>query len=397
MELEIDRQYRNTGNWRLDADEFNRFFRFDDGGIRNMGGFRAKKKAGGSTAIEDCAFCILVTDFSQHHWPDTLNVESGLFTYFGDNQSPGSRLEETSLGGNRLLATTFNRLHSGQRQAVAPFLCFQSMDDGEGSSMRFLGLAAPGAQGVSPLDDLVAVWRVADGKRFANYRALFTILDAPVVPRSWIEDLVAGVAPAESRSCPPAWSRWQRSGTYSPLRADVTARPRSRVEQAPSEGAEAEMLKEIMATLSPREFEFAARSIVELLDPRFVNMRVTKASRDGGRDVIANYRVGHPLHNILLNAVVEAKMWDLDRSVGVRPVSRLLSRLRHRDVAVFVTTSYFDAQVQSEIIEDGHPVILISGSDIVRLLIEKGVADPTDPSRLRSWLQMIKKRLVLGD
>ena len=37
--------------------------------------------------------------------------------------------------------------------------------------------------------DLVAVWKTTDGQRFQNYKATFTILDVPVVPRAWLESL----------------------------------------------------------------------------------------------------------------------------------------------------------------------------------------------------------------
>ena len=36
-------------------------------------------------------------------WPDALDPETGLFTYFGDNRRPGKELHETSRGGNAIL------------------------------------------------------------------------------------------------------------------------------------------------------------------------------------------------------------------------------------------------------------------------------------------------------
>jgi hypothetical protein len=90
--------------------------------------------------------------------------------------------------------------------------------------------------------------------------------------------------------------------------------------------------------------------------------------RDGGRDVIAQYRVGHELHQVLLSAFIEAKHWNPKDAVGVKPMMRLLSRIKHRDLGIFVTTSYFENQVQKELIEDRHPVILVSGGDICTAL-----------------------------
>jgi hypothetical protein len=36
---------------------------------------------------------------------------------------------------------------------------------------------------VTPRDDLVAAWKTLDDQRFQNYRAIFTVLDVPVVAR----------------------------------------------------------------------------------------------------------------------------------------------------------------------------------------------------------------------
>ena len=67
----------------------------------------------------------------------------------------------------------------------------------------------PGGEGIAPTDDLVALWKSAQGQRFQNYRAVFTVLDVPTVSRAWLEELYAG-APL-SRHAPRAWRRWVQS------------------------------------------------------------------------------------------------------------------------------------------------------------------------------------------
>jgi hypothetical protein len=69
--------------------------------------------------------------------------------------------------------------------------------------------------------------------------------------------------------------------------------------------------------------------------------------------------------------------------VGVRELSRLISRLRHRQFGVLVTTSYVDRYAYREIKEDQHPIIIIAAADIVHLLREHGLGDVAS---LRSWL-----------
>ena len=70
----------------------------------------------------------------------------------------------------------------------------------------------------------------------------------------------------------------------------------------------------------------------------------------------------------------------------MKPMMRLISRLKHRDFGVFITTSFFDTTVQRELIEDGHPVILVSGGDIARILI----AHEKDGDALDRWLDGVR-------
>src|SRR5690242_14965179 len=72
-ELRVDALYRNTQDWKNPKDEFNRFFRFGEGGINNVSGFRPKGRVNGSGKILDCAFCLLTTTFGQQEWPDEFD------------------------------------------------------------------------------------------------------------------------------------------------------------------------------------------------------------------------------------------------------------------------------------------------------------------------------------
>ena len=73
----------------------------------------------------------------------------------------------------------------------------------------------------------------------------------------------------------------------------------------------------------------------------------------------------------------------MKRGVGVGGVSRLISRLRHRQFGILVTTSYLSLQAYREIKEDQHPIVVISGADIVTLLRSCGYASPTS---VQEWL-----------
>jgi hypothetical protein len=71
-------------------------------------------------------------------------------------------------------------------------------------------------------------------------------------------------------------------------------------------------------------------------------------------------------------------------------MKRLLSRLKHRDIGVFVTTSFFDQQVQQELIDDRHPVLLITGGDVARLLIACELGDTESGGALDRWMQRVR-------
>ena len=59
-------------------------------------------------------------------------------------------------------------------------------------------------------------------------------------------------------------------------------------------------------------------------------------------------------------------------SVGVKEVSRLISRIRHREFGVLVTTSVIGQQAYKEVREDRHPIIFFCGKDIADILMTSG-------------------------
>lgn len=101
--------------------------------------------------------------------------------------------------------------------------------------------------------------------------------------------------------------------------------------------------------------------------------------------VVEMVRIGRPETSVLVDFAIEAKCYGIANSVGVREVSRLISRLRHRQFGVIITTSWLHDQAYKEIVEDGHPVMILAGRDIVELLRETGLQDS---NALTAWLNM---------
>ncbi|MCY3711629.1 MAG: HNH endonuclease [Caldilineaceae bacterium] len=181
-------------------------------GASNQGGFRASGKG------LDKKFVLLFTTLEDKTWPDRIDSNSGNLVYYGDNKKAKYELHKTPRGGNRILRYVFDLLHGSPplREQIYPFFVFQKHPTPVSArSVLFRGLAVPGCADLSETDDLVAEWRTAHAESFQNYRATFTILDAPRISRAWINDLKNRKVP--SPHAPSAWHEWVGTGKYRPL------------------------------------------------------------------------------------------------------------------------------------------------------------------------------------
>jgi hypothetical protein len=333
--------------------------------VRNLGGFRPHGRPTKLVA--------LYTSGEEPDWPDALDPYTGIFVYYGDNRSPGRALHDTPGRGNQLLSDVFEWTHAGaaERARVPPFLLFDKPGTG-GRDVRFRGLLAPGSDRISSEEDLVAVWRTTRGERFQNYRARFTVLAVPRVLRTWIGQLIAD--DPLGTNCPDPWRAWVESRAYAPLLAPPTVIIRSREQQQPLP-ADRPLLELIVQHFSsrPHDFEQFAADLWRVSQPNVDRVDVTRPWRDGGRDAVGEYLLGPRADPVAVEFALEAKCYSPAHGVGVRETSRLISRLRHRQFGVLVTTSHLDTQAYREIREDGHPVVVLAGRDIVDMLKGRGL------------------------
>lgn len=360
-------------------------------GTGNQGGFRCA----GSPTRGAVRLAALYTSGGEIDWPDHLDTDTGTFTYYGDNRTPGSGLHETQRRGNVLLRDVFEWSYGTRtnRAKVPPFLLFEKAAPGR--AVRFRGLLAPGGPTMTSDDELAAIWRTTGGSRFQNYRSRFTVLDQACIPRTWLRAVLAGEDPLLG-DCPLAWRTWVESRVYQPLVAPATNVVRSAEQQLPQDAVGRAILEEIREHFRDREtdFEPCAVAIWRLIAPATGAVDVTRPSRDGGRDAVGSYVLGPSAAPISIDFALEAKCYGPSNSVGVREVSRLISRLRHRNFGVLVTTSVFARQVQSEVHEDEHPIALVCGRDIVDALRQHGRTTVAD---VRQWLQQSFPRPATGE
>jgi hypothetical protein len=373
VDLIVDAIYQGGRKGNAGDDPLPRLMRVD-----SQGGFRYRGKVKGKLEL-----LVLTTSMNDPDWPDALDPETGIFTYFGDNKKPGRDLHDTGRDGNLILKTIFEdgRASAEDRKNVPPVFLFASA--GVGRDVRFLGLAVPGASDLEASEELVAIWRNAKGQRFQNYRARFTVLDAARISRRWIESIIAGLP--DHSLAPQAWLAWRNTGRRKPLVAARTLEYRSRAEQLPSEKEGQAIMEAIRMHFKgrPHAFEHCAAAISKLMIPDIAGLDVTRPSRDGGRDAIGQLRVGSGPSGILVDFALEAKCYTPPAAVGVKDMSRLISRLRHRQFGVIVTTSCVDLQAYKEIKEDRHPILVIAAKDIVELLRRNGRGSLES---VRTWL-----------
>ncbi len=377
-DLVVDRHYDGGTNGTFADDPLARLLP-----VGNQGGFRYR----GSPQQGTVVVAALYTTGAEVDWPDSLDPHTGIFTYYGDNRRPGRDLHDTDRSGNLLLRKAFECAHGTEsdRRTVPPFLLFEKAAPGR--RILFRGLLAPGAATLTADDDLVAIWRSSRGRRFQNYRARFTVLDEARITRAWLADVIDGRA-IDSPHCSPAWKTWVGSRVYKPMIAPPTAVIRSKVEQVPADPVGQAILAEIRDYYRGREhdFERCAVELWRLIAPSTGPCDVTRPSRDGGRDAIGVYVLGPPADPVEIDFALEAKCYSETNSVGVREVSRLISRLRYRHFGVFITTSHFNQQVYSEVRNDGHPIALVGGRDIIDVLRAHGYSNV---EAVRTWLEKI--------
>lgn len=371
-DLIIDAVYEGEVGSRLSGEALSRLLP----GVGNQGGFRAAGRG------DDKRFVVLFTSGEDKDWPDSLDLQTGRFVYYGDNKKPGRSLHDTQRSGNRLLRQVFSFLHQDppQRHRIPPFFVFQKQTTTTSArSFQFIGLAAPGFPALPATSDLVAVWKISSGQRFQNYRAVFTILDIPKVARGWIQDL----RDKRSPSChvPGIWQKWVNQGTYTPLRAERTTVIRSKKAQLPDTPTKYNILRTVWEHFrcAPDAFEEFAAALFRMHDQQVIIDELTPSTRDGGRDAVGRYLLGISDDPVYVEFSLEAKCYrpafvgQSANTVGVREVSRLISRIRNRQFGVLVTTSVVARQAYEEVRSDRHPIIFICGKDIADILTATGL------------------------
>lgn len=306
-------------------------------------------------------------------------------------------MTDTKKKGNKILEAVFALLNEGVNlEDMPPFLIFKKT--GVGRDIQFLGLAAPGNPKISPDRDLVAFWRTIKEKRFQNYEAYFTVLDTGEKPvyRKWIESLIYNHE-KNLQYAPKVWRRFIKQGRNGivPLAAPRIHKIPTKFDQLPA-GSDTEGLLCLDAIRRHHQefsqgFEACATNIVSKMDSNFVDFSLTRPWRDGGRDALGFYSIsagGKTNQPLKIDCALEAKCYSTTNSVGVREMSRLISRIRYRQFGIMITTSYVDKQAYQEVVHDGHPILIVTATDIAGVLRKNAI----NSSNVDDWLVSIDRQ-----
>jgi HJR/Mrr/RecB family endonuclease len=302
-----------------------------------------------------------------------VDYVSGKIYYWGDakyNKEKSYRDFE----GNKLLLKTFEQHLDGNYDIVPPILHFSKTESGK---VVFNGLCA--------FKRLELTWYEDEGKPVKNYRCELMVLDEDEIEVEWLTHRVNCEKIAEiNEHAPTAWVDYTkgRIKKIEVFRKEI----KSREQQLPEAGTTDSEILRTLTTLTPTQFEVALVEMFRELPHVHHNIRRTRPSKDGGFDFFGEFMIPFPL-GYKMEFLGEAKKYSRTNGVGPEKVSRLVARLDRGQYGIFVTTSYYTKQAQEEVLEDGYPVKLYNGIDIVNFLRELRLIDGGQIKK--DWLQTI--------
>ena len=134
--------------------------------VGNAGGIRIK----GLNKLPNIV--VLYSTGEEIDWPDSVDLETGTITYYGDNRTPGKSVD--SKRGNKKIKAIFEALDNN-RNKIPPIFMVKKQIYPNKNSIKFIGLLVPGSKKQSN-EDFVSMWNSKNGSRFQNYKIKFTIL-----------------------------------------------------------------------------------------------------------------------------------------------------------------------------------------------------------------------------
>ncbi len=312
------------------------------------------------------AFVILVTREvnHKHHnpWDDLVDYNTSKIFYWGDAKFHLTK-EYKDFDGNRVLMCIYEKWLDGEVQHLPPILHFSKKKKG---TVVYNGLCI--------LTSVETTWFEDEGRPVKNYRFELTILDAEEIMVEWLLERVniSNLDNCNNEFAPKAWNSFIK-GKTDKLKL-FKRKILDRGEQLPSDGSVEANILDSISTLKPVEFEALLVELLRSLPHINHNITRTRLVKDGGFDFYGEFNLPFPF-SYKIEFLGEAKKYKRNNAVGPGEISRLVARLARGQYGLFVTTSYYTKQAQEEVLEDGYPVRLYNGLDIVNFLRELKLID----------------------
>lgn len=323
------------------------------------------------------SFIVLITRQVAHHhynpWDDIVDYVSGKIFYWGDAKlNEGKNYRDYD--GNKILLKVYENVLDLNFKQIPPILHFSKVESGK---VQFSGLCV--------LKKLEMTWYDDHGMPIKNYRAELTILDEEEVSVAWLNERTKSSDFKEAnRLAPLTWKDYikGRIRKIEVFKKEI----RSVVDQLPKHNSKDASLLERLVKLSPSEFEAVVVELFKTIPHIQHNIRRTRAVKDGGFDFIGEFLIPYPLR-YKIEFLGEAKKYSRKNGVGPDMISRLVARLGRGQFGIFVTTSYYTKQAQTEVLEDGYPIKLYSGIDIINILRELRLIENDEINR--EWIKSV--------
>jgi len=379
VEYKIGHRYIDKGGSSHPDDEFLSWINIEGSGMRNADGIRALNYVS-KKSDHLPAYIILISHEVKrigNPWEDIVDHNTATIMYWGD-----AKLDKikgySEFRGNMRLLQTWEAILDGRINEVPPILHFSKPKKG---IVKFNGLCA--------LTDLQITWFEQQSEPVKNYRFKLTILDQDVINVRWLHERANNKDISQlNATAPKTWTDYI-NGKINKL--DVWAKSILKKEdQLPeTNSADGKVLSQLH-DLGNLEFEAVVVAILSSLPHVSHKITRTRPTRDGGFDFYGEFSIPYPM-NYNIAFLGEAKKFERNASIGVRHVSRLVARLNRGEYGLFVTTSYYTEQAQREILQDGYPVKLFTGMDLVKILHELRLIQNGEIKR--DWLRSVVDRI----
>ncbi len=158
--------------------------------------------------MDQLAYIVLVANHFNPAWKDGFDSSTGIYTYYGDQNTPGKKVTDTTLKGNLILTNVFDNLHHHNFLDIPPFFIFEGVEK-KNRTARFIGLAVPGNPSIQFGDDLV----LSTVDNLNNYIAKFTVLDTrdSNITYEWLEKRIYEWHNS-NKYAPEAWKNFTANG-----------------------------------------------------------------------------------------------------------------------------------------------------------------------------------------